>query len=87
MDAVLTPMLAARGGAQPLIDTLYGYFSTGGNNSATARAMHLSVRAVSYRLDRVQQLTGYRLDDPVPRFTLHTAVLGARLLGWPARPV
>lgn len=46
--------------------------------------MHLSVRAVSYRLDRVRQLTGHHPDDPGQRFTLHAAVLGARLLGWPA---
>lgn len=82
MDAVLTPLRTARGGAGPLIETLHGYFAHGSNTSATARAMHLSVRAVSYRLSRVQQLTGYHVDDPEHRFTLHAAVLGARLTGW-----
>lgn len=82
MDAVLEPLQSARGGAGPLIDTVYGYLSCGGNTSATARAMHLSVRAVSYRLARVQELTGYHVDDPEQRFTLHAAVLGARLTNW-----
>jgi len=38
---------------------------------------------VTYRLDRVRSLTGYDPTDPDARFTLHAAVLGARLLGWP----
>ncbi len=44
---------------------------------------HLSVRAVSYRLERIQALTGYHPGEPTQRFTLQAAVLGARLLGWP----
>ncbi|RIJ69736.1 PucR family transcriptional regulator [Nakamurella silvestris] len=83
IDAVLTPLLAARGGASPLLDTLFEYFSSGGNSAATARAMHLSVRAVTYRLARVHTLTGHDPDDPIHRFTLQSAVIGARLLGWP----
>jgi DNA-binding PucR family transcriptional regulator len=47
--------------------------------------MHLSVRAVTYRLDRVKQLTGYDPAHPEQRFVLQSAVLGARLLGWPGR--
>jgi sugar diacid utilization regulator len=84
MDDVLGPLQRARGGAQPLLDTLFAYFESGGNSSATARAMHLSVRAVSYRLDRVRELSGHHPDDPEQWFALQVAVLGARLLGWPA---
>ena len=51
----------------------------------TARRLHLSVRAVTYRLDRVEALTGYDPTDPAQRFTIHAAVLGAKLLGWPQR--
>jgi DNA-binding PucR family transcriptional regulator len=39
---------------------------------------------VTYRLDRVKSLTGFNPLDPAHRFTLQVAVLGARLLGWPA---
>lgn len=84
--SVLTPLSDARGGAAPLIETLLVYYGAGSNTTATARAMHLSVRAVSYRLNRVRQLTGHHPDDPAHRFTLHAAVLGARLLGWSATP-
>jgi DNA-binding PucR family transcriptional regulator len=41
------------------------------------------VRAVTYRLDRVRELTGFDPADPADRFSLHAAVLGARLIGWP----
>jgi sugar diacid utilization regulator len=81
--AVLTPLVAARGGAEPLLDTLQTYFATGGVATAAARRMHLSVRAVTYRLDRVRDLTGYAVDNPEQAFSLHAAVLGARLLDWP----
>jgi DNA-binding PucR family transcriptional regulator len=43
----------------------------------------VSVRTVTYRLDRIAELTGLGPAAPADRFTLHVAVLGARLLGWP----
>ena len=83
IDTVLTPLRQARGGAGPLLETLETYFSTGGNTTRTAQLLHLSVRAVTYRLHRIATLTGLHPDDPTHRYTLHTAVLGARALGWP----
>ena len=80
---VLTPLVAARGGAEPLLETLQTYFAAGGVATEAARRMHLSVRAVTYRLERVRDLTGYAVDDPEQAYNLHTAVLGARLLDWP----
>ncbi len=82
--AVLTPLRGARGGAGPLLDTIDAYLRSGGNTTATARELGLSVRAVTYRLQRIRELTGHdptRSDD---RFALQTALLGARALGWPA---
>jgi sugar diacid utilization regulator len=87
VSSTLTPLDSARGGALPLLDTLHSYFSHGENATETARHLHLSVRAVTYRLARVKDLTGYDPTSPAQRFTLHAAVLGARLLGWPARPL
>ena len=52
-----------------------------------ARRLHIGVRTVSYRLERVRAFTGYAATDPAHRFTLEAAVLGARLLDWPATPV
>lgn len=84
ITGTLTPLLQARGGAAPLMSTLMAYFDGGGNHARTARALHLSVRAVTYRLSRVRDLTGHDPATPEGRLTLHLAVLGARLLDWPA---
>jgi sugar diacid utilization regulator len=87
VTTVLGPLEQARGGAQPLLDTLAGYFASGGVTAAAARRLHLSVRAVTYRLDRIKQLTGHDVAKPTQRFTLEAAVLGARLLDWPNQPL
>lgn len=85
--AVLTPLLQARGGAEPLLDTLDAYFASGAVATEAARRLHLSVRAVTYRLDRVRELTGYDVSEAQQAFTLQTAALGARLLDWPRTPL
>ncbi|AVH94472.1 hypothetical protein GCM10010497_16290 [Streptomyces cinereoruber] len=81
--SVLGPLQEARGGARPLLDTLTAYFDTGCVAAETARQLSLSVRAVTYRLDRIHRLTGTDPGDPAQRYTLQTAVIGARFLGWP----
>ncbi len=45
------------------------------------------MRAVTYRLARVHELTGHDPADPAERFGLQAAVLGARLLDWPTTPL
>ncbi|MEU8268212.1 helix-turn-helix domain-containing protein [Sphaerisporangium sp. NPDC049002] len=80
---VLNPLLDARGGPEPLLETLEAVFGAQGNQTAAARKLGISTRAVTYRLERIRRLTGFSPDDPTQRFTLETAVLGARLLGWP----
>jgi sugar diacid utilization regulator len=84
---VLGPLKQARGGAQPFIDTLAAFFASNGIITAAARQLYLSVRAVTYRLNRIKQLTGHDITEPTQRFTLEAAVLGARLLNWPHRPL
>lgn len=81
--SALGPLTSAKGGAAPLLATLETWFETGTNTTETARALHLSVRAVTYRLARVKELLGVHPADPSRRFTLHAAVVAARLLGWP----
>ncbi|MEV2255486.1 helix-turn-helix domain-containing protein [Streptomyces sp. NPDC050147] len=81
----LGPLTKARGGAQPLIDTLTAYFDSGCVAAEAARRLLLSVRALTYRLQRIHQLTGADPADPGHRYTLQTAVIGARLLDWPAQ--
>jgi sugar diacid utilization regulator len=87
VQSVLTPLTQARGGAEPLLTTLQGYFATGGVATVTARQLHLSVRTVTYRLAKIAKLTGHDPNDPAQRFILQTAVLGARLLDWPRHPL
>ncbi|MCK7622591.1 helix-turn-helix domain-containing protein [Streptomyces sp. RS10V-4] len=83
--STLGPLREARGGAGPLLETLSVYFDAGCTAAEAARRLSLSVRALTYRLARVRQLTGVDPADPLHRYTLHTAVIGARLLDWPAR--
>lgn len=83
----LGPLEQARGGAQPLLDTLTAYFDAGCVAAAAARELSLSVRALTYRLERIHTLTGCDPADPAHRYALQTAVLGARLLAWPGRPL
>jgi sugar diacid utilization regulator len=87
VSAVLTPLTQARGGAEPLLATLEAYFGTGGVATESAKRLHVSVRTVTYRLDRIKKLTGYDPANAEHRFTLHTAVLGAKALNWPAEPL
>lgn len=79
----LGPLTTARGGAQPFLDTLTAYFDAGCVSAEAARRLSLSVRAFTYRLSRIHQLTDANPTDPTHRYMLQTAVIGARLLGWP----
>ncbi|MEW2167114.1 helix-turn-helix domain-containing protein [Streptomyces sp. NPDC007084] len=84
LDA-LGPLTTARGGAQPLLDTLGAYFDSGCVAAEAARRLALSVRALTYRLERIHKLTGANPADPADRYMLQTATIGARLLDWPAQ--
>lgn len=81
----LGPLREARGGAEPLLATLHAYFDAGCVSAQAARRLNLSVRALTYRLDRIHRLTGADPTNPQHRFTLQTAAVGARLLDWPAK--
>nr|WP_180218238.1 helix-turn-helix domain-containing protein [Streptomyces albus] len=86
VEATLGPLTGARGGAGPLLETLTAYFDSGCVAAEAARRLSLSVRAFTYRLARIEQLTGADATDPAHRYMLQTAVIGARLLGWPTTP-
>jgi len=87
VEAVLGPLATARGGAGPLVSTLAAYFATDCVATRTAQRLGLSVRAITYRLDRIATLTGYDPTSAADRFTVHAATLGAELLGWPEQPL
>lgn len=77
---VLGPLKDAPAGAASMLETLEAYFASGGVATATAARLNLSVRAVTYRLQRIGDVLGLDPTDPAHRFSLHAAVLGARLL-------
>lgn len=83
VESTLGPLRQARGGPGPLLDTLHAYFDTGCVATEAARLLSLSVRALTYRLQRIHTLTRHDPADPRHRYTLQTAAIGARLLGWP----
>ena len=83
--SVLLPLEQARGGAAPLLHTLRTYLACGAVTTLTAKELHLSVRAVTYRLQRVRTLTGRDITLPDDRFDFDAALRGAVLLDWPAR--
>lgn len=83
----LTPLLAARGGPGPLLETLAAFYASGCVATATAARLHLSVRAVTYRLARITDLLGRDPGDPAERLTVQAAVTAARLLDWPRVPL
>ncbi|WP_035799638.1 PucR family transcriptional regulator [Kitasatospora mediocidica] len=87
VHSVLGPLETARGGAGPLLDTLAAYAETRYVAAEAARRLGLSVRALSYRLERITQLTGFDPDEALQRYTLETAAMGARLLDWPNQRV
>ncbi|WP_405803753.1 PucR family transcriptional regulator [Streptomyces sp. NBC_01187] len=81
--SVLGPLTQARGGAKPLLRTIEVCAAAGYVNAEAARRLGVSVRTLSYRLERIKALTGYDPGDALQRFSLETAELGARLLDWP----
>jgi PucR C-terminal helix-turn-helix domain/GGDEF-like domain len=87
VGALLMPLSESRDGAGPLLDTLEAYFASGQVAVQAARRLHLSVRAVTYRLARVRDLTGQDPARPADALALQVAVIGARLLDWPATPL
>ncbi|MFF4055337.1 PucR family transcriptional regulator [Streptomyces sp. NPDC001668] len=83
VTSALGPLTAARGGPRVLMETLVAYFDSGCVAAEAARRLSLSVRAFTYRLERIHQLTGADPADTNHRYMLQTAVIGARLLDWP----
>lgn len=57
-----------------LVPTLKAFFATHGNLSKTAELLYLHRNTVSYRLQRIEEITGLQLDDEDDRFQLQLAL-------------
>ncbi len=62
-----------------LISTLEAYLRAGGALSEAAEQLGIHRNTLSYRLQRISELTGRDLSDPGERLLLHLAVLSLRL--------
>jgi sugar diacid utilization regulator len=62
------------------IDALYRH---GGTQAAAASLLHLHPNTVRYRMERIEEMTGLRLDDPHDRMRLDLAAMLVVLRGWP----
>jgi hypothetical protein len=85
VGSVLAPLENLRGGVRAGVQTLQAYLDNRGSATATAQALHLSVRGLTYRIARIQSLLSQDLDTPQERLTVELALLAAKLLGWPER--
>jgi hypothetical protein len=61
--AELGPILGDARMGSALLETLGVYFAVGHNAREAARRLHLAPRTVAYRLQRVEDLLGHRLDS------------------------
>lgn len=68
----LTPVARER-----MSETLRAYLDQRGSAPAMARALHVHPQTVRYRLKRLRELFGERLDDPAARFELEMALYAA----------
>ena len=84
--SVLHPLRRARGGAGPLVETLAAYFDSGCVATTAAARLH-PLGTGRHLPSRPGQVT-HRLRplDPAHRYTLQTAVLGAKLWTGPSDP-
>lgn len=57
-----------------LVPTLKAFFTAHGNLSRTAELLYLHRNTVSYRLQRIEELSGLHLDDEQDRFRLQLAL-------------
>lgn len=80
VDDVLGGLARARGGEEPLLETIEAYVAESGNITATARRLFLTPRAVTYRVSTIRKLTGRDLTEPDDRFVLELAARGRQLL-------
>lgn len=77
----LAPLADARRGGPELVRTLAAWLEAGQSVTATARALDVAPRTVSYRLGRIATLLGVRTLTPDVVARLSAALLVARLLG------
>jgi len=76
----LGPLLSDARMGEELLETLQAYVDAGSNKREVARRLHVAARTVAYRIERIEELLGVRLEGPALT-RLSVALLAHRLLG------
>ena len=81
-EAALAPLAAETDASRERLGTtLDAWLRHRGRTEAVARALHVHPQTVRYRLARLRELFGSRLDDPDGRFELELALRARRVAG------
>jgi DNA-binding PucR family transcriptional regulator len=84
-DPASSPGPDARAGAagarRDLLGTLVAWFDANGSPQRTARKLHVHPNTVAYRIRRIEEVTGLRLDHARDRLMAQVALEITRSLG------
>jgi sugar diacid utilization regulator/putative methionine-R-sulfoxide reductase with GAF domain len=82
VDELLGPLLQyAQSRDTPLLDTLEALSAARWVRRAAARKLGIHINSMSYRVERIQTLTGLQLDDPETRVAISIALRARAMLG------
>jgi PucR family transcriptional regulator, purine catabolism regulatory protein len=68
-----------RRAGQNLVETLEVFFACNGNLSQTAQRLHHHRNSLLYRIGRIQEISGFNLEDPEARLALQFALKARQL--------
>jgi sugar diacid utilization regulator/putative methionine-R-sulfoxide reductase with GAF domain len=82
VDELLGPLLKyAQSRDTPLLETLEALSAARWVRRAAARNLGIHINSMTYRVDRIQSLTGLQLDDPETRVAISIALRARAMLG------
>ncbi len=82
VDEVLGPLLRySESRETPLLETLEALVAARWVRRAAARALGIHINSMSYRVERIEALTGISLDDPETRVAIAIALRARAMLG------
>jgi sugar diacid utilization regulator/GAF domain-containing protein len=82
VEELLGPLLAyAQSRDTPLLETLEALSGKRWIRRAAARQLGIHINSMSYRIERIQSLTGLSLDDPETRVAISIALRARAMLG------
>ena len=82
VEELLGPLLEyANSRDTPLLETLDALSATRWVRRAAARQLGIHINSMSYRVERIQNLTGLQLDDPETRVAISIALRARAMLG------